>query len=127
MEEKVKDQIILFKSGKFYYVYKNDAYIFKMLFDYKILSDDKIGFPETSYNKVINKLEDEKISYQVIFKDRNPIIKSFDNRNRYDVCLRKALKYIDVDVRINKIMEKINSMNLEELENILEKLEDVFI
>lgn len=65
-----KDYLLIFKNGKFYNVYNDDAFIFHYLFNYKILKDDKSGFPETGLVKVINTLDNEKINYQIIYKDR---------------------------------------------------------
>ena len=43
-----KDCLLIFKNGKFYNAYKDDAIIFNYLFGYKILKDDKSGFPESA-------------------------------------------------------------------------------
>jgi len=86
-----KDTLLIFKNGKFYNSYKDDAIILNYLFGYKILKDDKSGFPETAFQKVINTLEDKKIDYQVIFKDYNPISKKYSNFNNYHKILNQAL------------------------------------
>lgn len=70
-----KNFLLIFKNGKFYNVYNDDAFIFYYLFGYKILKDDKVGFPESGLVKVLNTIEDKKINYQIIYKDRNPIVK----------------------------------------------------
>ena len=49
------------------------------LFGYKVLKGDVSGFPDTSINKVVNTLEDAKISYQIIDVDKDPAIKDFGN------------------------------------------------
>ena len=69
------------------------------LFDYKITIDNKYGFPKTAYNKVINRLEEEKISYQVISKDENPIVKDYKNINNYNNVLIKAINYVDFEIK----------------------------
>ena len=45
------------------------------LFGYKVLKGDVSGFPDTSINKVVNILEDAKISYQIIDVDKNLVIR----------------------------------------------------
>ena len=45
------------------------------IFGYKVLKGDVSGFPDTSINKVVNTLEDAKISYQIIDVDKDPLIK----------------------------------------------------
>ena len=47
-----KDYLLIFKNGKFYNVYNDDAFIFHYLFNYKILKDDKSGFLETDLLKL---------------------------------------------------------------------------
>lgn len=46
--------------GKFYSLYKDDAYILNYLFKYKVLDKRKSGFPDSSINKVKNELENKK-------------------------------------------------------------------
>ena len=49
-----KDYLLIFKNGKFYNVYNDDAFIFHYLFNYKIFKDDKSVFSKTGFIKVIN-------------------------------------------------------------------------
>ena len=59
-----KEEIVFVKIGKFYQVYGKDAYIVSYLFEYKLKKVEEVhmcGFPESSINKVIAKLEDNKI------------------------------------------------------------------
>ena len=59
-----KDYVLIVKqNGKFCYVYDTDALIFNYIFDYKIISGLRCGFPNNSLEKVLNKLEELKISY----------------------------------------------------------------
>ena len=46
-------EVVLRKSGGFYHVNSDDCYILYYLFNYKIVSD-RVGFPISAYNKVIN-------------------------------------------------------------------------
>ena len=50
----------LLKNGGFYSVFGDSCYIMLYLFGYKII-DNRVGFPLSAYDKVINKLEELKI------------------------------------------------------------------
>ena len=52
--------VIRKNKGKFFTVYGDDANIISSLFGYKILNNNKVGFPESVLNKIINTLEDKK-------------------------------------------------------------------
>ena len=77
--------VIRKNKGKFCTVYGDDANIISSLFGYKILNNNKVGFPESILNKVINTLEDNKISYMVIYIDKDPLVKDFKKLNNYEV------------------------------------------
>lgn len=54
--------------------------MFNYLFDYKIIQNSKTykcGFPDSSITKITNKLSYLKISYQIIYRGRNPHVKDF--------------------------------------------------
>ena len=69
------EKILLLKIGNFYYQYGKDAYIISYIFGYKIKSVENnipsTAFPKTTINKVMSKLEDNKISYIVIDRGLN--------------------------------------------------------
>ena len=120
-----KTYLILYKNhGKFYQCKDMDAYIMNILFGYKVLKDNLCGFPDNSLNKVLNALEDAKISYQIIEVDKNPIIKDFGKLNNYSKYLDNSLKNIDKKKRIDIIISKINSCDNSKLDKILEILEN---
>ena len=115
--------ITLRRTGGFYQVFDNDALIVSYLFNYKI-NNYKVGFPVSAYNKVINTLEDKYINYVV--KDKDEIIKKdFKNRNKYSKFLEKSIIKDNVNNRINKILDKINNMDKDELELILNRIEEI--
>lgn len=78
-----------------------------ILFGYKVLPKSKGGFPDNAINKIIRGLDQNKISYQIVFKDKEPIIHDFGNNNMYDSYLEKALLVIDKKNRIDLIVQKI--------------------
>lgn len=115
----MKESINIIKTNnKFYNVYEIDAYIFNLLFSYKIMDNNKVGFPDIVYNKIINTLEDNTINYNVIFRDKDNIIKDFKNRNNYLKFKDRALEKIDIDNKVNMIIDKIKKCNKSDLEKI---------
>ena len=60
MDEEKKYLVIRKNNGKFCTVYGDDANIISSIFDYKILNNNKVGFPESVLNEIINTLEDKK-------------------------------------------------------------------
>ncbi len=75
MDEEKKYLVIRKNKGNFCTIYGDDANIISSLFGYKILNNNKVGFPESVLNKIINILEDNKISYMVIYIDKSPLVK----------------------------------------------------
>lgn len=60
------NDIVIVKIGKFYHVYGKDSYIISYLFGYKLKEIENVsmcGFPISSLNKIIAKLEDRRINY----------------------------------------------------------------
>ena len=67
---KDKDYIVMYKGkGTFISIYDEDAFIFNLLFGYKILPGLKCGFPNTALEKVLNYLETNKVSYKIMYND----------------------------------------------------------
>ena len=99
MDEEKKYLVIRKNKGKFCTVYGDDANIISMFFGYKILEGGKVGFPESVLNKVINTLLDKKISYMIIYVDKDPEKKNFKKLNSYtkyrDIAISK-LDYISL-------------------------------
>lgn len=72
-----REEIVFVRVGTFYQVYGKDAYIVSYLFDYKIKFIEKVpscGFPKSSINRVMAKLEELKVNYLIL-----------DKKNNYDV------------------------------------------
>lgn len=124
MEEK-KFVVIRKNNGKFCSAFNEDAYIIGYLCDYKVLENRKVGFPDSALTKVINKLEDEKISYQIIYLDKDPLIKDYKKLNKYNLVKEKALHRLDYVNKVNMIIEKIKKMSEEEFSEFLDRAIDV--
>lgn len=96
----------MFKRWKFFIVYDDDAFLFHYLFGYKLTKRDTTGFPETELIKITNTLEDKKISYQVIYKDKDPVVKDYSNLNNYYKILNKATEYLEMETKIEVLKNK---------------------
>ena len=90
MKQVHPESILLVKIGTFYHTYGRDAYIMSYLFDYQIkkveANYDTCGFPKSTINRVLKKLEDEKISYMLLNRSQNYEIEeenNFKTENRY--------------------------------------------
>ena len=110
----VKNIITIRKEGLFYSVFDDDALIFNYLFGYKIINN-RCGFPENAFNKVVNILYEKNISYTI--NDEK-----VDFKNKYKHYLTKA---IDKNKKIEKLKDKIERLKEEDLFDLLNKIEDI--
>lgn len=117
------NNVVLRKSGGFYVCFDNDAIILSYLCNYK-LNNGRVGFPINTINKVINILDNNSVNY--IVKDNMEEVdkKIFGKKNKYKYYLDKGKKKINLDYRINDIMDKINNMNEEEIDKLINLIED---
>jgi len=120
-----KELIELRKSGKFYNSFGDDAIILHYLLGYKIVAEKGgVGFPETAYNKVINTLDEEEVSYIVYEKENILEEKNFKKLNSYKSLLKKDIQKISVEERFKNIEKRIKELNGKELDHILTLIED---
>ena len=116
----MKNSINIYETNKmFYNVYEIDAYIFNILFGNKILDNKKVGFPSSIYNKVINVLDNNHINYNVIYKSKENIIRDFKKINNYSKYESLAYEKMDIDSKVNMIIEKINNCNSYQLDKLV--------
>ena len=122
----MKNEVIeLRKSGKFYNSFGDDAIIIHHLMKYKIVpSKGGVGFPESSFNKVINALEENNISYRVYEKDNLLLEKDYQKLNSYKKVLSSARKELSFEQRINDIEKKIKTLSNKKINQLLEVIED---
>ena len=124
MEEIKKDILVLYKNaGKFYSVIGNDAIILNFLFDYKIIKD-KVSFPDSALNEVLNVIKDNNISYQIVYTDRNPMFENFE-LNKYEDVYQKAINSQKINERLEIIIQSIKKKSYQELDNILSNIEQM--
>ena len=130
---KNKDYIIIYPVGTFYNVLGDDTLIISNLLGYQIKTHcdiPKVGFPVNSLEKVLYKLETNKINY-ILLEKKNGIIQ---------VNLRKRFKYKKYDeyfenTKINKkIQDRIkkisnfiyNNYDNIEIKKIIEIIESMY-
>lgn len=113
------NELILRKNGGFYSVYGDDCYILFYLLGYKIVGD-KVGFPISAYNKVVNTLEDNKISYTDKYNNKS---NDYKRKNNYNKLLDLGKRKYSLNYRIDNIIEKMNLLNEEDIDNILSYIE----
>lgn len=120
----MKKEVVLRKIGNFYNVFDEDALILEYLFQYKVING-KVGFPLNAFNKVINTLTINHISYRVLDDEENS--KIFKRNNQYSKFLEKALLFHQLENKKINIMEKLSTLSQEQLQEILEKIENIII
>lgn len=114
------NKIIFRKHGGFYHVFDDDCYILYYLFDYKI-SNRKVGFPLASINKVISKLDELHISYEIIDES----FKDYKNLNKYTKYYKLGLDKYNKDLKYINLYNKIETLNEEKLDKILDYIESI--
>lgn len=110
------ENIILIKIGKFYYSYSKDAYIISYIFGYKLKNIEEnikvCAFPVFILNKIMAKLEENKINYIIIDRRNNyGVDEKSDNGNlnKYNLYLEKSKKYIKFSTQIDDILKYTSS------------------
>ena len=125
------EHIILIKIGKFYYSYSKDAYIISYIFGYKLKNIEEnikvCAFPVFILNKIMAKLEENKINYIIIDRRNNyEVDEKSDNGNlnKYNLYLEKSKKYINQKNKIEEIYNYLIS-NIENDTNneLIKKIE----
>ena len=121
------NKISLYKTGKFYNAYGDNGIILHYLLKYKYTEyKNSVGFPDSALNKVKTSLENNNISYAIYNKDI--LIEDYKGIDKnYKNTLKEALKSYDMESRITRLKNKINNLELDDLEKIIEGLEDVSI
>lgn len=78
-----------------------------------------MGFPESVLNKVINTLLDKKISYMIIYADRDPEKKDFKKLDCYTKYRNIAISKLDYISKVDKLINKIKNMDEKEFNDFL--------
>lgn len=114
------DSIIMIKVGNFYHIYDNDMIIINYLFKYKII-DDRVGFPVSAINKVINKLKKLEINYYI--DDTN--FYKFDNNNYLEIY-EKSKTYYELSLEIDNIYNYLmNNIERKYIKRLITKMWEI--
>ena len=112
-------------DGKFVLAYNDNAYILHSIFNYKLVREgtkDKCGFPSTIIDKIIEKLEELNISYEIYYKNTLESIKDYKKKNTYEKHLKDALIQVEIDKKIDLIKYKLSRLPLENVNKQLETM-----
>lgn len=97
-------RLVIIKVGNFYTTFGSDALILHYLFSYQI-TNDKLGFPACSLEKVRWDLKNKKINCLIVCDDILDEDK-YDNNQYYDI-LGVAQKFHYEEVSINILIDRI--------------------
>lgn len=114
-----KNYILLKQGGKFINVYNEDAYIISYLLNYKIINN-KVGFPLSSLNKVINILDTNTINYKI-----NDTYKNYKNKNKYTKALNYSKSIIHTRNRFTSLEDSLKGLSIEQLDKIISFIEEL--
>lgn len=121
--------IELYKNdGKFITCYNDDAYILHSIFGYKLVGEgknDKLGFPSTVIDKIIDKLDSLSINYEIYYKKKLESSKEFKKKNNYQKYLDQGLLQVEIDKKVDLIKYKLSRLDLKDVNKELEKILDV--
>lgn len=121
--------IELYKNdGKFITCYNDDAYILHSIFGYKLVGEgknDKLGFPSTVIDKIIDKLDSLSINYEIYYKKELESSKGFKKKNNYQKYLEQGLLQVEIDKKVDLIKYKLSRLDLKEVNKELEKILDI--
>ena len=120
-----KEYVILFKSGSFYISFDEDSLILNKLFNYKILNlknNIKVGFPLNSLDTVISKLKELNINY-IIIEDKDIKEKYEVEDNTFSKYTSSVFEVISINNRIDKIVDKLKSIHIDKVKEILDEIE----
>lgn len=121
----MQNSIDIVKQGLFCYVYNDDAAIIHYLFQYKLVSGTlKVGFPYRNLERVLNTLENYKISYHVIENDTVIKKKNYNKTNQYHHYYTLALPKLNIEKRFALLESEIKALDEKEILRILKLLED---
>lgn len=115
------NKVELHKSGGFYLVFGDGAFVMHYFFGYKI-NEGKVGFPLGTYDKVISKLDELNINYCVPSMD---VDVNFGRKNRYNEFVNKGKKKFDINYRIDNIVQKLALLSEEDLDSVIDFIDGV--
>ena len=120
----MKKVVRIRKVGKFYQAYEDDAYVIHAIMGYNV-SNGRIGFPVSSIGKVQNKLEEYKISYQIMDRESITDSNDFKSNNKYDKYYKEGIKSMDQKRSNDELLEKIKNLPDDKANRIINFINEV--
>ena len=120
----MKKVVRIRKIGKFCQAYEDDAYVIHAIMGYNV-SNGRIGFPVSSIGKVQNKLEEYKISYQIMDRESITDSNDFKSNNKYDKYYKDGIKSMDKKRSNDDLLEKIKNLPDDKVDKIINFINEV--
>ena len=96
--------------------------------DYKLKINNVCGFPKISLDKVLTKLKLNKINYKVVtvggYIHPTKLQQQCFKENNYNKYLDKFKLKLDINQKVNIVIEKIKKASLEDINNIIKIIDD---
>lgn len=122
LKKEHQDAVFLIKVGSFYLAYESDAQLLHYLFSYQI-KDNKLGFPLSALEKILEHLKQKKISYFITDE-----LSYQEEENQYYVFLEQAKKSYYDKLYLDLLLERIqflihkDSMNYVKIKGFVDEL-----
>ena len=118
------DSIVIIKNGIFYNTFYDDAKIISYIMNYKLFYYNNIlcvSFPDKNLYLLLSRLRIRNVGYIVI--DNKNIESYIGAPFSYNSLLNEAKIVKDKELIINKIVNKLKTLNIDEIEKIYEIIE----
>lgn len=128
-----QNYLVFVKNGYNYYVYDKDSYIISYLLDYSLRKSDCgrifYTFQITSYKKIFEKIEEEKINYLIVDSTNGyeiVTIQDYEENNQYKEVLEWALLFVKRKEKLSSLVKDIlEYTDVPELDEEIKKFEKV--
>ena len=80
-------------------------------------------FEGIAIDRVLSKLKELNISYQIVYTDRNPLILDFKNKNKYKDFAIKAKSNNELKNKVEYIVSMLETLDDDKLTAVINKIE----
>lgn len=121
MNNSVNNKVSMKKIGKFYNVFDDGTFVLYYIFNYRIVKG-RVGFPCASLEKVINKLEEKNINYEVYNENRS---NDFKKKNNFSKFVIKGKRKQEMAQTKEDLLAKIENLSEDKIEKIVNYIKEV--
>ena len=82
-----------------------------------------VVFEGIAIDRVLSKLKELNISYQIVYTDRNPLILDFKNKNKYKDFAIKAKSNNELKNKVEYIVSMLETLDDDKLTAVINKIE----